>query len=81
MENYKELTLDKLKEIIDDITFNNKSKLILFQGCLTNGVVERTGLDSKVCDNPNCGSCRNFEEAIDKILKEELKNISFKNGK
>ena len=76
MEYYKELTLEKLEQILKDITFaqNNKKPVMMMQNCTTNGLVNRTGLDLQLCNNPECINCQAFHKAI----KEELKNISFK---
>ena len=79
MNYYKKLTLDEFEQVMKDIIFaqNNKQPVMMMQNCLTNGLVNRTGLDLQLCNNPNCINCQAFHKAIE----EELKNISFKDGK
>lgn len=77
MENYKELTLEKLEQVMKDIIFDSivlAPKIIMMRNCLTNGIIHSTEIDLKLCSNPECKSCQAFHKAIE----EELKNITFK---
>jgi hypothetical protein len=74
-EEYKPLTLEKLEEYVQDIFNNpkwtNEREIVIYQGCITKGAVERSSINLNICDNPNCPSCKMLSDA----LAEEAKNF------
>lgn len=50
---YDELTYEKVNEILKDL----KSFFVLYGGCKTNGIVKRTSLDLKLCNDVECRGC------------------------
>lgn len=74
MENqeYKPLTVDKIVEIINEITLNNPSpKIQIMQICTTYGAVIRSERDLKLCTDKNCPTCRYIEKELDKHIKSQ----------
>jgi hypothetical protein len=76
MENntYPNLTMERLEKTIKEILLDtpkvDDKEIVIGQGCLTNGYVTRSYLDLNVCNNPDCKSCREWDNA----MKEEFKN-------
>lgn len=70
-----ELTLDKIKGILKDITFPaNDKELHAFRGCKNHGIVDIL----HHCGDPTCTSCNHFSTEFDKAMKDELrKSIKF----
>ncbi len=74
MENqkYKPLTVDKIVEIMNELTLNNPPpKIQIIQICTTYGEVIRNEYDLKLCKDKNCPTCRYFEKELDKHMKNE----------
>ena len=66
---YKDLDTDKLKEYLLDLTPKDTDReFIVCQGCLTHGLVERSTLNLKLCDNKDCTSCQQFHNSFKKIV-------------
>lgn len=70
------LTYEKLKQIIEDIDFKNKTNdsIQIYQSCKTVGIVKRSSNNLNICSNPNCHNCREWIETLKETLKNEIKN-------
>jgi hypothetical protein len=62
---YGEVTKEIIKQALEDMV-PDQPKFVMYQGCLDRGAVKRTEWDANLCDNPECISCRDFEEAINR---------------
>lgn len=73
-----EITLEDIEKAFTDIfqerKDNNKRKVVIGQGCLTQGYVTRDEFNLNLCNNPKCASCQMFH----KLIEEEIKNLPFK---
>ena len=71
---YEEFTLEKLKEVIKDLTFrdiDSKSSILMYQVCKTYGEIERSISNLNICDDPTC-VCQEWDKAIkDSIERKE----------
>lgn len=67
---YQELW-EMLSKMYEDKNKESHSKIVIYQGCKTNGTVSRSGLDLNLCNDPTCPSCNMFNE----LLEEEAKNF------
>jgi hypothetical protein len=68
------LTIEILKEWFEDIVNNNinqKKEVVIWQGCLDQGGVERSSHNLNLCSNPKCVSCRMYDD----LLYEESKKF------
>ena len=62
---------DNLKKALLDFKPEAKEReFLVMQGCLTNGIVQRSALDLNLCDNEKCVSCQQFHEALEKEAKK-----------
>lgn len=50
-----------LKSLIER---REEGRLIMYQGCKTNGIVLRTTENLNLCQDPECVSCRRFENLL-----------------
>ena len=77
MEN--KLNLQELEKYLLSI-FKDKDKLkqiVIGQYCRQQGFVERiAGVDLKLCNDPECGSCSMIHKEIKKITDDTSKNYS-----
>jgi hypothetical protein len=66
-----ELTVEKLMSFLQDIMPNPDAPkpMILFTGCIEQGLVCQSSEQFNLCNNPDCKTCRNLEDA----LKEQCK--------
>ena len=53
------------------------SKIVMWQGCLDQGAVERSDWNLNLCSNPDCVSCRMWDDAIKASAEEFLGKVSF----
>jgi len=70
MANYGKVTEEMLKKALEDMIIPPDPKFVMYQGCLDKGVVKRTEWDANLCDNPECISCRDFEEGTNRAMIE-----------
>ena len=69
VETYTTLTEEKLTEIIKDVmTVKDKDNIVLYQGCATYGAALRSSSNLNICSNPNCKTCREWDDAMKKEL-------------
>ena len=74
---YSNLTIEKLEQIIKYVMLDiskGDNEIVIGQGCLTKGFVTRSWLNLNICNNPDCTSCREWDNA----MKEELKSLGLK---
>lgn len=75
----KKLNLQELERYLLSI-FNKKDKskqIVIGQYCKTQGFVERiAGVDLKLCNDPECGSCSMIHKEIKKVINDTSKNYS-----
>ena len=60
-----DLTEEKVTEFLTEM-FNRapqQNSVVMYQRCLTYGVVDRASIDNKLCDNPQC-SCVDMKKAL-----------------
>jgi hypothetical protein len=78
MEN--NITIEQLtkviKEVISDTFKPNNKEIVIGQGCLTNGYVTRSPVNLNICGNPNCKSCKEWDQAMKDCLHQELKSLA-----
>jgi hypothetical protein len=60
-----------LAEVWRDIPPSTDRKVVLYQGCLVQGGVERSSKNLNLCSDPNCNSCRSWN----KLIKEEADKL------
>lgn len=73
VDSYSELTPEKVLNIIKDVFYKDFSEHDrIYQGCKTNGFVFRDALNLNVCNDPECTSCRKWDNA----MKQELKKLN-----
>lgn len=78
----KNLTVEELYDTIREIFFRDENKkprdIVLARFCITNGWTYDNPLP-KLCNDPECGSCRMFDEAL-KEAASEFTTKGWENG-
>jgi hypothetical protein len=69
MANYGRVTEEMIKKALEDMV-PDQPKFVIYQGCLDRGITKRTEWDAGLCDNPECISCRDFEEGANRAMIE-----------
>ena len=67
---YSELTQEKVLNIIKDVfseSFNKHDRIKIYQGCKTNGLVARNVFNLNICDDPECISCKEWNDTAKKL--------------
>lgn len=65
----KKLTEEIIRQALEDMV-PDQPKFVMYQGCLDKGMTKRTERDAGLCDNPECISCRDFEESVNRAMIE-----------
>ena len=67
----KELTEEKLMSFLQDIMAipDAPKPMVMLTGCIEKGIVTQSSVEFNLCNNPDCKTCRNLEDA----LKEQCK--------
>lgn len=76
------LTNQDLINYLDRIMINkiqHSDEIIMYQGCKKYGITKRTAQDSGLCDDPECVSCRFYEDILHETLAEEASEFVTKN--
>ena len=68
VNSYSELNKEKVLNIIKDV-FGKTSKegIQIGQGCKTHGFVVRNKFNLYICDDPECTSCREWNDTAKKL--------------
>jgi len=67
-----ELTAKEIEEFIKEVFTQKKHKerkIVMYQGCKKYGWANRSEFDLNLCDDPECPSCRMWDELIAKEAK------------
>jgi hypothetical protein len=66
-----ELTVDKLMSFLQDIMASPDAPklMVMLTGCIEKGIVTQSSVEFNLCNNPNCKTCRNLEDALTKQCK------------
>jgi hypothetical protein len=68
VESYSELTQEKVLNIIKDVfseSFNKNDRI--YQVCKINGLVARNVSNLNICNNPECTSCKEWNNTAKKL--------------
>lgn len=61
--NLADLTT-RLEELWEDKILQTDRKITFFQGCVTNGLVERSAENLNICGDPKCTSCAQVQQLL-----------------
>lgn len=76
---YENLTLERIRSILNNIKFKpdiEHNQIMIGQYCKTKGFIFRSGLDLNICDDPECGSCNEFDNAIKKAANSFIEDTT-----
>lgn len=65
------LTEEKLMSFLHDVMAspNTSKPMVMLTGCIEQGIITQSSEQFNLCNNPDCKTCRNLEDA----LKEQCK--------
>ena len=72
VNSYSELNQEKVLSVIKDLFGKTSEDIHIAQGCKTHGFIVRNKFNLYVCDDPECTSCREWDNA----MKQELKKLN-----
>ena len=64
VDSYLELNQEKVLSIIKDVFGKTSKDIHIGQGCKTHGLIVRNEFNLYVCDDPECTSCREWDNTI-----------------
>lgn len=73
VDSYSELNQEKVLNVIKDVfykDFNTHDRI--YGTCKTNGFVFRDVLNLNICNDPECTTCKEWDNA----MKQELKKLN-----
>jgi hypothetical protein len=72
VNSYSELNQEKVLSVIKDVFGKTSKDIHIAQGCKTHGLIVRNEFNLYTCDDPECTSCREWDNA----MKQELKKLN-----
>ena len=67
VNSYSELNQEKVLSVIKDVFGKTSKDIHIGQGCKTHGFIVRNKFNLYICDDPECTSCREWNDTAKKL--------------
>ena len=67
VNSYSELNQEKVLSVIKDVFGKTSKDIQIGQGCKTHGFIVRNKFNLYICDDPECTSCREWDDTAKKL--------------
>ena len=73
-EEYKGLTVEKVTELLKEAFIDNppNDQFVVYQGCITHGLIGRSASNLNICGDPKCTSCMEMHNAMQEEGKRTI---------